>query len=202
MLSLRRTFLLVAVLLIPACGGGGGGDDDSAAAPPPVTIVTYPAPGPGLEGMTVGYSNGHPLNWITDNAAILALEDQVLVLMNAHRAAQVPALPAMTMVTTLRNCARGHSRHMRLDIHDFFDHPNPEGDNPFERMVHNGISFGSAAENIAAGPTTALSVFTAWMNSPGHNANMLGNYTRVGIGYQPGAGGTDFAAYWTQVFAN
>ena len=55
-------------------------------------------------------------------------------------------------------------------------------------------------ENIAAGFSTAQSVFDAWRNSPGHNANMLGaNYTAIGIGRSYLAG-SPYGWYWTTDF--
>lgn len=55
-------------------------------------------------------------------------------------------------------------------------------------------------ENIAAGYTTAASVFAGWQASPGHNANMLGtNYTTIGIGRYFVQGST-YGWYWTTDF--
>lgn len=49
-----------------------------------------------------------------------------------------------------------------------------------------------AAENVASGYAPSA-VVNAWMNSPGHRANILGDFTTIGIGYVNG--------YATQVFA-
>lgn len=54
-----------------------------------------------------------------------------------------------------------------------------------------------AAENIAAGPAPD-NVVAVWMNSSGHRANILGDYTHTGIGY---AVATDGTPYYVQVFA-
>jgi uncharacterized protein YkwD len=55
-------------------------------------------------------------------------------------------------------------------------------------------------ENIAAGFSTAQSVFDAWRNSPGHNANMLSaNYTAIGIG-RVYVAGSPYGWYWTTDF--
>jgi uncharacterized protein YkwD len=35
---------------------------------------------------------------------------------------------------------------------------------------------------------------TGWKNSSGHNANMLGDYTKVGVGYLASG------SYWGQIF--
>jgi uncharacterized protein YkwD len=41
-------------------------------------------------------------------------------------------------------------------------------------------------------------VMTAWMNSPGHRANILNcSYTKLGVGVADGTGGP----WWTQDFA-
>jgi hypothetical protein len=58
----------------------------------------------------------------------------------------------------------------------------------------------SLGENIAAGMSTATDAFTAWKNSPGHNANMLGaNYTAIGVG-RAYVAGSSYGWYWTTDF--
>ena len=54
----------------------------------------------------------------------------------------------------------------------------------------------AVAENIAMGQPSAADVMTSWMGSPGHRANILGNYTTIGIGcfYYEGI------YYWVQLF--
>ena len=191
--------LCLAVLFVPigSCGpdSGSGGSSSPTTPPPPP-----PTTGDGMEGPTLTYPGGHPLNWLTDDAATLQFEDEVLALVNAHRAT-IP-VGALVHDTTMRRCARGHSRHMTQTIHDFFAHTNPEGDSPFARMTQNGITYTTAGENIAAGYPTAAAVMTGWLNSPGHRANIENaSFGRIGIGYAPGTTATYFT-YWTQVFAN
>ena len=53
----------------------------------------------------------------------------------------------------------------------------------------------SAAENIASG-YTSTTVVEAWHQSPGHYANIMGNYNAIGIGYYEANGQT----YFTQDF--
>lgn len=72
------------------------------------------------------------------------------------------------------------------------------------RMYHNPsyseqIPGGStrAGENVAQGYPTGASMHDGWWNSPGHKANMLGDYTDVGIAFVQ-AGGTTWGV---QVFA-
>jgi uncharacterized protein YkwD len=61
-----------------------------------------------------------------------------------------------------------------------------------------GLKFSAAAENIAYGQRTAQEVVTAWMNSPGHRANILSSSTtQIGVGAAKKSDGT---LYWTQMF--
>lgn len=63
-----------------------------------------------------------------------------------------------------------------------------------------------AAENIAWGTgsyATVGEIFTAWLQSPGHHANILGPYREIGIGVQVGnLEGNEGAAVWTQDFGS
>lgn len=210
MRSRCATALLTAALA--ACGhDGDSGDDGSAAttapssAPPSSTDTpsgddSTPAPGDGLDGATLAYSNGHPLNWQTTAAATLSYEEEVLRLVNDHRVSL--GRDVLVMDTALRRCARGHSRHMRGDVHLFFAHQNPEGDSPGDRLRRNGISFTAAGENIAAGQTSPAAAFNAWINSPGHRSNIENaSWRRTGVGYQPGVSTAGYRHYWTQVFS-
>jgi hypothetical protein len=56
-----------------------------------------------------------------------------------------------------------------------------------------------AGENVARGQWTATEMHTDWMNSPGHRANILGNFTDVGIAWLTDATGMTWGV---QVFAN
>ncbi len=40
-----------------------------------------------------------------------------------------------------------------------------------------------AAENVANGYSSPSAVHNGWMNSPGHRANILGDYTDIGISF-------------------
>lgn len=57
----------------------------------------------------------------------------------------------------------------------------------------------SLGENVAAGQTSVDQVMTAWMNSSGHKANILGSYTHAGFAQATGANGV---IYWTQEFGS
>lgn len=56
----------------------------------------------------------------------------------------------------------------------------------------------AAAENVAQGYPTGASMHDGWMNSGGHRANILGDYTDIGIAFLSSGGTT----WGVQVFAN
>jgi uncharacterized protein YkwD len=82
---------------------------------------------------------------------------------------------------------------------NFFDHKNPEGVTPFQRLNAAGIRFTRAAENIAYGQETAQAVLASWLRSPGHRRNIEDCAMREhGIGF---ARGTKTLPYGTMINA-
>lgn len=125
---------------------------------------------------------------------VAAYEQEVFDLVNQIRAEN--GLEPFVYNVTLAETARAHSQDM-ID-RNFFSHTNPDGEDPFERMRDNGLSFSMAAENIAAGQRTPEEVVNSWMNSEGHRANILGGCEELGVGL---ALGGSYGYYWTQCFA-
>lgn len=163
-------------------GGGGGGNTGGG--------------GSGTDGDDNTYSNGHPLSTATTDATILGVEEEVRTLVNNHRVSI--GKNALAMHEGMRKTARAHSKHMG-PVHAFFDHVNPEGDDPFQRMNKNNITYQTAGENIAAGYANATAAFNGWMGSPGHKANIENSlWTHTGIGYWTGG---SYGKYYTQLFA-
>jgi len=52
----------------------------------------------------------------------------------------------------------------------------------------------SVAENIAYGHKSVQTVMQAWLRSPGHRRNIMGNYLCIGA--------ATYNAYWCVIFAN
>ena len=125
---------------------------------------------------------------------VAAWEQEVFDLVNQIR--EENGLEPFVYNETLAETARAHSQDM-ID-RNFFDHTNPDGKSPFDRMRDNGLSFSMAAENIAAGQRTPEEVVESWMNSEGHRANILGDCKELGVGL---ALGGHYGYYWTQCFA-
>lgn len=194
---MRWTFLALAFLL-PACGDSTDPDAPALEA----GIDRHPPPPQGQAGATLTYENGHPLDWITDDPGTLSFEDQVVVLVNQHRVSV--GLVPLAGGEGLRLCARGHSRHMRGDVHGFVAHVNPEGHGPVDRIrICRATGATRIGENAAGGPGSPYNVFNAWMASPGHRANIDDPAWRTtGVGYQAGPPGDLYGHYWTQLFAD
>ncbi|MET8569070.1 CAP domain-containing protein [Streptomyces sp. NPDC004783] len=119
-------------------------------------------------------------------------EAQVLSLVNDERA-KAGCRPVAAN-SALRELAENFSEAMAAQ--GFFDHTDPSGATPWDRAEAAGIT-GLGGENIARGQADAQAVMDAWMNSPGHRANILNcDFQTLGVGVHFGPGGP----WWTQDF--
>jgi uncharacterized protein YkwD len=124
-----------------------------------------------------------------------AYETQVVALTNEQR--RMHGCGALRIDNRLIKSARAHSTDMVQA--GFFSHTGSNGSDFVQREVEAGYSRrGASAENIAWGYRTPQDVVNAWMNSPGHRANILNcGSVAVGVGLAYTNGGS---AYWTQDF--
>ncbi|SOD69710.1 Uncharacterized conserved protein YkwD, contains CAP (CSP/antigen 5/PR1) domain [Streptomyces sp. 1222.2] len=119
-------------------------------------------------------------------------EAAVLLLVNEERAKA--GCSPVAADSDLSRLAETFSKDMALRA--FFDHTDPDGADPWDRAAALGIT-GLGGENIARGQATAEAVMEAWMNSPGHRANILNcDFKTLGVGVHLGDGGP----WWTQDF--
>ena len=134
---------------------------------------------------------GQVINIPTISSTVTNFEGEVVRLINEIRVSN--GLKPLTDDWQLSRVARYKSQDMK-DI-GYFSHTSPTYGSPFEMMKSFGITYKTAGENIAKGYSTPKAVVDAWMNSPGHRANILNSfYTHIGVGYV--ASGN----YWTQMF--
>ncbi|WAS92757.1 CAP domain-containing protein [Nannocystis punicea] len=191
---------------------------DVTTGPDPGTTMNDPSGGTtGDPGTTSTSTTGEPANpdvpdgvpycepakgW---DPAWKQLEEDVLALVNQRRAEGAncgaqgnfgPAGP-LTMDPALRCAARMHSKDM--NDRNFFDHTNPDGEPPWDRMGKAGYgNYSNAGENIAGGSPDAAGTMDQWMNSDGHCANIMNPaFEHIGVGYYPGG---QWGHLWTQVF--
>lgn len=142
------------------------------------------------------------------SAGIARVEEEAYNLVNNERTKR--GLPPLVRDRLLDAVARAHSQDMA--DRRFFNHQNPDGKGPTERLVDAGIPYPRAGENIAyswgflGGLFGGLSepariAVEGWMGSPGHRDNILDasghGYTKTGMGV---AIGGDGSYYFTQLF--
>ncbi|MFX3631345.1 MAG: CAP domain-containing protein [Candidatus Pristimantibacillus sp.] len=123
-----------------------------------------------------------------------AYELELFDLTNAERSRR--SLPTLQWDKAAAASARAHSVDMAK--RNFFDHTNPDGESPFDRMKQQKISYSYASENISAGYANAIYAYFGWINSAGHRANLLSEkIERLGTGVQFGG---SYGIYYTQNF--
>ncbi len=134
---------------------------------------------------------GQIINIPTVDSSVTAYEQEVARLVNEVRRSN--GLSPLTFDWELSRVARYKSQDMR--DRGYFSHTSPTYGSPFAMMKSFGISYRTAGENIAKGYATPKAVVDAWMNSPGHRANILNSsFTHIGVGY------VSSGNYWTQMF--
>ncbi|MEU3906730.1 CAP domain-containing protein [Streptomyces goshikiensis] len=145
------------------------------------TPTPTPTPTPAPSTATPAAGDGHS-----------AEEAAVVTLVNQERAqAGCGPVRANPPLATL---ASAFSKDMA--VRGFFDHTDPDGNTPWARAENAGIG-GLGGENIARGQGDAEAVMKAWMNSPGHKANILNcEFRTLGVGAYFADGGP----WWTQDF--
>ncbi|MEO8456848.1 MAG: CAP domain-containing protein [Chloroflexota bacterium] len=165
---------------------------------------------------TLAITLSSPAQSASADPALDSEELAFVTLINNYRASQTPPLGPLTIDWDLQPPADWMSTD--LGINSYFEHNDHcTGDcinghafdqsktrDPWTRMCQIGGYCYNAykGENIAAGFTTAQAVFTAWQNSPGHNANMLGaNYTSMGIA-RAFVANSQYGWYWTNDFGS
>lgn len=108
-------------------------------------------------------------------------QEKLLGLINNYR--QKNGLTALSMRQDVTAVAQTHTKNMhdQNNLNHVLD-----GKNPSDRLNDAGIGFTAMVENVAfnKGYSNPIQTcFDGWVNSPGHNANMLSsNVTHAGIG--------------------
>lgn len=119
----------------------------------------------------------------TPSANSSAMQTEMLGYINAERAKA--GVAPLTLSNALSDGAYLKSKDMA--VNGYFDHNSPTYGSPFNMMQSMGITYHAAGENIAKN-TSVKGAHDAFMNSPGHKANILNaNFGKIGLGfYQSG----------------
>lgn len=106
-------------------------------------------------------------------------EGEATIVAETNAARASAGLPSLEVDCSLMERARRHANHMATTA----------------VFAHSGGSI----ENIASGQPHAKSAVRAWLNSPGHRANIMNrSYRRIGVA---GYVGRDGKTYWVQQFS-
>lgn len=165
--------------LVASHSGSKAAANTPAKTSTPTTSPTTTTPSTTIPATT-------PTTTPVSSTGTATVEKTAFDLLNADRASNgLKPLKLNSQLTVL-----GENYAQDMINRNYFSHTNPEGQSPFDRMTKAGISYSYAGENIAinSNVTTAEQAF---MNSPGHRANILNtNYTDVGIGVRLDASGS------------
>jgi uncharacterized protein YkwD len=120
-----------------------------------------------------------------------AANHTTLCLLNAQRRAH--GLNKLHANGRLHHAAAGYAQLMAR--RNFFSHVSPSGSTPLSRIKHARYLAGARSwtigENLAwatGSLATPRATVRAWMNSPGHRANILNaSFREIGIGVAKGA---------------
>jgi uncharacterized protein YkwD len=161
----------------------------AAACALAVAAVSPPtSPAGGVGGCTPA------ANFRPENAAFAA---QVVQLVNQHRTAM--GLKALAVSPTLTASAVWKARHMAT--YNYMAHEDiapPVARSAGDRIAACGYPSAGWGENIAAGYPTPAAVVAAWLQSPGHKANIENpSFVVTGSGAATAANGT---LVWAQDF--
>ncbi|MBI2764327.1 MAG: CAP domain-containing protein [Chloroflexi bacterium] len=136
-------------------------------------------------------------NCSPSGATLDAEESNFLSLLNSYRVEN--GLVPLAASANLTRSAAWLAADMGANA--YFDHADSAGRGATQRVQDCGYP-DQAGENIAAGLawSTGQDVFTAWRNSPGHNANLLNaSYRMVGIG-RAYVANSPYGWYWVADF--
>ncbi|WP_200211896.1 CAP domain-containing protein [Micromonospora coerulea] len=128
----------------------------------------------------------------TATGKITAELQKVVDLVNQERAKA--GCKALSIDDKLMRAAQAHSQDQA--DHKTMSHDGSDGSDVGERLDRVGYAWRGYGENVAWNQQSPAAVMDAWMNSPGHRANILNcAFTEIGVGVARSNG-----PYWTQDF--
>ena len=122
---------------------------------------------------------------------LIKLENEVFFLVNNHRTSK--NLPPLVMEEVITYEARKHSINMSSGSIPF----GHDGFSERVATIKQSIPSTGACENVGWNSGDAETIFSLWLSSSGHRANIEGSFTRTGIGVSRSANGS---YYYTEIF--
>ena len=104
-------------------------------------------------------------------------------------------LPPLKLEARLTEAARVQARDMA--DRQKMGHEGSDGSTPEQRVVNAGYHYLKTGENVAVGYRDVEEVIQAWMDSPGHRKNIMGEFTEIGLACVIGK---DKKPYWAADF--
>lgn len=193
MQSSRLVAAIAALVALAACADSTTAPTSlepaaiAAAKHPKPTPTPAPTPAPDT-GTTTAPTTGTTVATCTGGTIVLSADEKrTLDLHNQQRASS--GLVAFCVDATLTTAARAHSDEMLAK--GYFAHESYDGETFDARLVRYGYTGWTAlAENVAYGSGSLGApdaIFSSWMNSAGHRANILnGSLRQIGIGARLG----------------
>lgn len=124
-----------------------------------------------------------------------SFQQEVLNLVNNAR--RQNGLGALSLNNELNTACQRHSDDMRSRNIMSHNMPGLSFGDRLRRDLPSHAGRCSLGENVAQGQTSPVAVVNAWLNSPGHRANILnGGYRSMGIAR------ADPGFWWTQIFSS
>ena len=190
LISVSIGFLVVVVALAVVAYFALHSKEASQGQTP--TPTPTPTPDPTPEPEPTPEPTLAPQVTVTEEAA--NYEKEVLRLVNVERSKE--GLQELSLYSKLSQASAIRAN----ELLESFSHTRPSGEKCFSVFKEVGInSYYACGENIAMGQKTPEQVVDAWMNSPGHRANILSwKYRYMGLGFCKTDQGMKY--YWAQMF--
>lgn len=138
----------------------------------------------GIAAILLTISALHFIPQLTGESAVLGKrttsisENGLLAATNRERTSRGEA----GLVINPKLTQAAHLKAADMIRYQYWAHVSPSGTQPWEWIDLAGYQYSRAGENLARGFRTSEGVVTAWMNSPSHQANVLGvEYSEVGF---------------------
>jgi uncharacterized protein YkwD len=115
----------------------------------------------------------------TDEGRADTPDPVVASLVEAHnREREAEGLGPLKLDPKLTAAAKVHAQDMAE--HETMSHDGSDGSTPAQRVKRQKYYYLRTGENVAAGQEAVDEVVRAWMNSPDHRKNILGDFTEMG----------------------